>query len=134
MLAACKGSNNSATGPTASTQVPAGATVVSIVGSSGSASFSPNPLQASPSTVVVWKNNDAVTHHIVLDNGSADLGTLAPGDVSTSLTVASTTAMGYHCTIHPSMVGTIGGSAAAAVTSPDPAPADPYVTTGRPAR
>ncbi len=116
------GSNSgyATTSPSTTTNdVPAGATVVSIVGSMGSGAFSPNPVQASVGAVLVWKNTDAVAHHIVLDNGSADLGTVAPGATTRSFTVTTTAATGFHCTIHPSMVGTINGALApSAAASP----------------
>jgi hypothetical protein len=53
----------------------------------------------------------------VLDNGT-DVGNVAPGATTRSIAVNSSGALGFHCTIHPSMVGTINGSAAA--TAPDP--------------
>jgi plastocyanin len=73
--------------------------------------------------MVAWKNNDVTTHHIVLDNGTADLGILVPGATTASITVSSTAALSFHCTIHPTMVGSINGTAAPApapVPSPSP--------------
>jgi hypothetical protein len=73
----------------------------------------------------VWKNNDSTTHHIVMDNGSADLGDLAPGATTRSVTVASGA---FHGTIHPTMVGSINGPLPSPVAAPiDPGPSDsPY--------
>ena len=78
---------------------------VSIVGTSGSTSFAPNPLQASAGNMITWTNNDLVTHIIVLDNGT-QVGNLAPGQSSAPLAFGSET-MNYRCTIHPSMVGQV---------------------------
>ena len=91
---------------------------VDIIGEVGSQAFTPNPVNATTGSSVVFKNNDTTIHHIVLDNGSADLGNISPGQTSRGVTVSGSGALGFHCTIHPSMVGTINGAAAAA--SPDP--------------
>ena len=70
---------------------------------------------------MAWRNSDNTTHHMVLDDGSVDTGTLAPGTVSQPFGIGGGTRT-YHCTIHRSMVGSINGSAAPA---PPPCP-DPY--------
>ena len=72
----------------------------------GPYSFFPSPATLRSDQVIVWKNTDIVTHHLVLDDGSVDTGRLAPGTISQPETVAAGTRT-YHCTIHPSMVGTV---------------------------
>jgi plastocyanin len=72
----------------------------------GPYSFIPSPAAVRSDQAIVWKNSDIETHHLVLDDGSIDTGTLAPGTVSQPETVAAGTRT-YHCTIHPSMVGTV---------------------------
>lgn len=95
---------------------------VAIVSSTGNGAYKPNPVTANPGDTVTFRNNDTTTHHIVLDDGSADLGTIAPGSTSSGVAVHSTSALNYHCTIHPSMVGSINGASA-----PTPPPCnDPY--------
>jgi len=69
--------------------------------------------------VVVWQNNDILTHHIVLDDGT-DLGELAPGQASLPMTMVAPTAT-FHCLIHPTMVGTL-------TVDPVP-PVDPFMPT-----
>ena len=91
---------------------------VDIVGQVGSPAFTPNPVTAAVGSAVAFKNDDTTIHHIVLDNGT-DLGNVSPGQTTRSATVSSSASIGFHCTIHPSMVGTINGAAAAS------APADP---------
>ncbi len=87
---------------------------VDIVGTAGNAAYSPNPVHADAGNMLVWKNSTSVEHHIVMDDGSADFGTIAAG--ASSAAVALPGAGGnYHCVNHPSMVGSINGAAA-----PDP--------------
>jgi plastocyanin len=90
-------------------------TTISIVGSSGSGAFNPNPVTIAAGDSVVWTNNDATIHHIVLDDGSYDSGTLLPGTTSPAAAVAGGGAA-YHCVIHPSMTGTIAVGAGCSFT------------------
>jgi plastocyanin len=82
---------------------------ISIVGDNGSQSFSPNPASVPVGQTVAWRNVDSTTHHIVADDGSFDAGLTAPGATGATVTVGNGT-ITYHCSIHPSMVGTIKGS------------------------
>jgi plastocyanin len=89
---------------------PAGtptALTIDIVSSFGNA-FNPNPIQASVGDMLVWRNSDTTTHHIVLDDGF-DVGEVRPGASSLPMSLKSSTAAFYYCTIHPSMVGSING-------------------------
>ena len=84
----------------------------------GTAAFSPNPLTVSFATgaKVVWVNGDQMsvgyggttgtTHHLVSDIGLFDSGLLLPGK-SFAFTFAASGSYTYHCSIHPTMVGTI---------------------------
>jgi len=135
----CGGGGGSAaatpTSPTAAAPVPAvtptptpaptttAATVtVAIVGSSGNRAFQPNPVRANAGDIVMFRNSDTVLHHLVMDDGSADLGDVAPGAVSRGFTLRSASASNFHCTMHSSMVGSINGA-----TAPEPpACLDPY--------
>jgi plastocyanin len=113
------------TAPTTTTPAPAPSTstvTVSIVGLIGNGAYKPNPVMANTGDAVVFRNNDAATHHIVMDDGSADLGDVAPGATSRSLTLRNANATKFHCTIHPSMVGSINDTVA---PEPKPCP-DPY--------
>ena len=89
------------------TGTPASPTVtVSIASAVGASSFSPNPVPATAGNTVVFKNNDpANTHHIVMDDGSGDLGDIAPGQTSKVLTVKG--GVNFHCATHPWMVGAV---------------------------
>jgi plastocyanin len=113
------------TAPTTSTPAPTPTTstvTVSIVSSIGNGAYKPNPVTANSGDTVMFKNNDAATHHIVMDDGSADLGEVVPGATSKSLTLRNANAARFHCTIHSSMVGSINETSA-----PTPPPCnDPY--------
>jgi len=95
---------------------------VSIVSAVGNGAYRPNPVMANSGDTVVFRNNDATTHHIMMDDGSADLGEVAPGATSKGVTLRNANATRFHCSIHSSMVGSINGASA-----PEPAPCpDPY--------
>jgi plastocyanin len=93
--------------PTAPTppRTAASALTIRIAEINGPYSFYPSPAAIQPGQAVIWSNGDFTTHHLVFDDGSVDTGTLAPGTVSQPQTIAGRGS--YHCTIHPSMVGTI---------------------------
>ncbi len=88
---------------------PTGATTITIMGVRGAQSFSPNPVSVSQGTMVAWRNTDNSTHHIVLNDGSLDTGDIAPGATSAVMRL-SVNGANYHCTIHPTMVGSINTS------------------------
>ena len=81
-------------------------TTINILGQLGSLSFAPNPASVNQGGTLRWSNTDAVVHRIVLDDGSLDTGDIAAGGSSPILTL-TTSGGPYHCSIHPSMVGTI---------------------------
>jgi hypothetical protein len=67
----------------------------------------PAPAQSLPvGTIVVWYNNDSVTHTVTARDNSFDSGNLSPGDTY-QYTFEQSGELEYYCTIHPSMVGTI---------------------------
>jgi len=95
---------------------------IAIVASTGNTAFQPNPVKANSGDTVIFRNSDSVMHRLVMDDGSADLGEIAPGAVSRSMTLRSASATNFHCTLHSSMVGSINGAAA----PEPPACLDPY--------
>jgi len=113
VAAAC--SAGDASSPTA----PGTGSVVTInIVSSGSSAYTPNPAKVSTGANILLKNYTADAHHIVMDDGSADFGDIAPG---ASMMRRLTTGGGdYHCTIHQTMVGSINGQAPI-----EPRPCDP---------
>ncbi len=94
-------------------------TTINIVGTDGPTAYNPNPIVAAVGDTVVFTNGDTRFHHIVLDDGR-DVGDVLPGQSTAAVAITSATAVGFHCTVHPSMVGAINGP-----IPPPPAPA-PY--------
>jgi len=113
----CGGGGSSASAPSTTTSP-----TINIVGQNGTQAFNPNPAGFGGQQVV-FKNNDSVTHHIVLNDGSVDTGDIAPGATSRAVTMPSAGA-NYHCSIHPGMIG----STSAASGSPPPMCEGPYCT------
>jgi plastocyanin len=128
LLASCGGGGSTSAAPPAApspapSAAPTPSTVtVSIVSSAGNTAYKPNPVMANSGDTVVFRNNDVTMHHIMLDDGSADLGDVNPGATSKGVTLKNSNAARFHCTIHSTMVGTIN-EAAAPPTPPCP---DPY--------
>jgi plastocyanin len=113
LLSACGGGGDSYSGggsPTNPSPPPSGGgTTITIVGDRGRQSFSPNPGTATQGQALTWRNNDGVVHRIVSNDASFDTGNIAPGAVSSAV-MLGTDGTNYHCSIHPTMVGSISGS------------------------
>jgi plastocyanin len=97
--------------PTANASVN---TIVTIVGQKAAQSFDPNPAPVTPGALVVWRNMDTVSHHIVMNDGSFDSGDIKPGSSSQMMRLSSAGG-NYHCTIHPT---TMFGSVNVTTTEP----------------
>jgi plastocyanin len=78
---------------------------ITIGGINGAMSFSPNPASVRVGQQVVWHNAHSITH--TATGGSFDTGNIGPGGTSAPITLSASGTIGYHCTIHPSMVGTL---------------------------
>jgi plastocyanin len=116
------GGGSTPTAPSGPPAPPANTTVtVSVVSSVGNTAYQPNPVRAAAGDTVMFRNNDSVVHRIVMDDGSADLGDVAPGATSRGFTVRSSNGLRFHCSIHPSMVGSINEERA-----PEPPCIDSY--------
>jgi plastocyanin len=111
--AACSTSDpqrNSPVGPTP--PVPSRNFIIDVAEINGPYSFYPSPATIRSEQIIVWRNSDTVTHHVVFDDMSVDTGTLAPGTLSQPIT-AGPGNWPYHCAIHPSMVGNVTVTASA---------------------
>ena len=72
--------------------------------------FSPSSLTVAVNTTVTWRNDDSVSHTATADGGSAfqfDTGMIGPGATSGGVLFSQVGTFTYHCTVHPSMHGTI---------------------------
>jgi plastocyanin len=71
--------------------------------------FDPSSLTVKSGTVVTWVNQDGVSHTIVSDTGSpaAFSSDSLSTDASYTFTFIQPGTYTYHCSIHPSMKGTI---------------------------
>ena len=107
--------------PTSATPTPtANSVTININGVKGKQSFSPNPASVAAGQQVIFKNNDVVTHRVVIDDRSVDTGDIAPGASSQPLALGAVSKP-YHCSLHPSMVGSLN-----AADTPDPPPCTGY--------
>lgn len=81
--------------------------VITITGMNGGMSFSPNPASVQVGQTVAWHNGDSITHTATQNGGGFNTGNIASGATSAPITMGSVGALGYHCSIHPSMTGTL---------------------------
>lgn len=122
-LAGCGGGgSDSPSTPTSPSPGGGGSSVtISIVATSDAQSYTPNPATQTQGAMVAWRNNDALVHRIVANDGSFDTGDIAPGSTSRAVQ-ASAAGTNYHCSIHPAMIGAIGS----AQGEPPPPCSGPY--------
>jgi plastocyanin len=94
-----------------------GVSIVAGAQTRGTAAFTPNPITISLAnfSTVVWFNDDEASgayggsgtaHNITADDGSFASGTLQPGS-SFEGSFSAPGTYGYHCSIHPTMKGTV---------------------------
>ena len=69
-------------------------------------SFNPVDLAVKTGTTVTWTNNDSVAHTIIGDNGGPSSGSINSGQTY-SYTFNTAGTFSYHCSIHPTMIGTV---------------------------
>ena len=81
---------------------------ITITGQGGRLAFTPNPATVAAGQTVVFKNNDTVAHHVILDDGTTQTADIAPGATSAAVAIGGNKS--YHCTIHPGMVGGFNGT------------------------
>jgi plastocyanin len=119
----CGGGSSYGGNPTTPTPTGGGtssAITITIKGVNGKLSFSPNPASVPAGSTAIFTNSDKVTHRVVLDDMSVDTGDIAPGASSRELPLGGVN-KSYHCSIHPSMVGSLN-----AAETPEPPPCTGY--------
>jgi plastocyanin len=56
---------------------------------------------------ILWHNADSIAHTATQDGAGFNTGSIGPGGTSAPITFSTSGTIGYHCAIHPSMVGTL---------------------------
>ena len=82
-----------------------GATTVS-ASAKGNA-WTPADVTAKVGDVITWTNGDTVPHKVALDDGSCQMSENIAGGASKSLVFSVAGSFPFHCSVHPSMKGTI---------------------------
>jgi plastocyanin len=108
-------SNGDSGNPVTPTPITSGVVTINVVADNGAQSFSPNPATLPAGQMVVWHNVDNITHRVVMNDRSVDTGDLAPAASSQPMALGG--GGQYHCSIHPTMVGSIDQNTSAAPAS-----------------
>jgi plastocyanin len=69
--------------------------------------FSPATLTVKPGTKVSVTNKDTATHTLTSNTGKFDTGDIQFNSTGSFTAPSQPGSYGYHCTVHPFMVGTI---------------------------
>jgi plastocyanin len=113
VLAACGGGGSTTapgatTGPVATTgAAPCTESTAATVVATTVAGNTWSPVSAAVGDVITWTNNDAVPHAVALDDGSCSMAGNIPGGGTRSLVFSVAGSFPFHCSVHPSMKGTI---------------------------
>jgi plastocyanin len=92
-------------------------------------SFSPSSLTVKAGDTVTWTNADSVGHSATADDKSFDTGIIDTGKSGTA-TFTKAGTFTYHCSVHPSMKGTIIVQAATDTSATSAPILTPAPTTG----
>jgi plastocyanin len=68
--------------------------------------FNPRTVTVKVGTKVTWTNQDSTAHTVTFDTGDTKSGNIAQG-ATFEQTFSSAGSLTYHCSIHPSMTGTV---------------------------
>ncbi len=109
LFAACSGNPPAATGPgatvAASICTQASGTTADVEATVANNTW--GPVSAKVGDVITWTNSDAIPHKVALDDGSCTMTDNITGDAPQSLSFTQAGSFPFHCTVHPSMKGTI---------------------------
>jgi plastocyanin len=106
IAAACNGTGSTAYSAPASTAATTTAATATNAATIKGFAFQPDVLKVEVGAKVTWTNDDTVAHTVTADTNSFASGNLQPaGSFSFTFTRPGTYA--YHCSIHPSMHGSV---------------------------
>jgi plastocyanin len=115
VLAACSGGTTPTSAPTAGG--PAATTAAApctdstgpttVSASAVDNTWAPADVTAKVGDVITWSNGDGVPHKVALDDGSCQMSANISAGSSASLVFSVAGTFPFHCSIHPSMKGTI---------------------------
>jgi plastocyanin len=106
IAAACNGTGSTAYSAPASTAATTTAATATNAAAIKGFAFQPDVLKVKVGAKVTWTNDDTVAHTVTADTNSFASGNLQPaGSFSFTFTRPGTYA--YHCSIHPSMHGSV---------------------------
>lgn len=80
---------------------------ITIVGMNGSSSYSPSPDTVNVGQTVSWHNSGGTTHTATANGGAFNTGNIGNGSTSAPITMTTAGSFPYHCSIHPTMTGTL---------------------------
>ena len=110
-VAACGGGASAPATPSAAASASPASPSVTAAGTAAvtiaSFTFAPASLGIAPGTTVSWANQDDVAHTVAWDDGAAGSGRLSAGGTPYARTFDRPGTYAYHCSIHPSMKGTV---------------------------
>jgi cysteine-rich repeat protein len=97
--------------------------------------FHPSTITVPVGTTVTWSNNDTINHSIVSDQGNELNSSVIPPSQTFSHAFNAVGTFAYHCSFHPSMMGTVivtsgGASSASSSSVPSFACFEPSTTEG----
>ena len=104
--AACSSSSSSSSSSTATSPPAAGGGGSTATITVADFAFDPSSVDVSSGKVTLTvTNNDTTEHTFTLDDGSSD--TPLPAGETQTISLDLTKTVGWHCTIHPTMKGTL---------------------------
>lgn len=109
LLAGCSSGSGEYAAPRTSATTPA-TTPASVPGNAlqiAGFSYQPNPLTVKPGATITVKNADSADHTVTADTGGAFDLTVSQGEPATFTAPSRAGTFAFHCSIHPSMHGTL---------------------------
>ena len=83
--------------------------------------FEPANAAIQPGDTIIWTNEGNTPHTVTSDDGQFDSGVLNPGQSFAVTFTGGNGTLTYHCTIHPSMTGSVSGGGGGAAPMEQPA-------------